>query len=542
MIKVLLADDELVVRIGIKSMIDWNANGFEIVGEAVDGLDALDKIEKYNPHVLLTDIKMPRMDGIELIKNVKEKYKKIQIIVLSCHNDFEYVKDAMKLGASDYILKLSMRVDDLLNVMNSLKLNIEEDSQKLNEVNDLARKINSNMDVIKGKFFKKVLNGSYPTLESIFNEARDYNLKFCEGFYTIAVLNINRCLNAEKRTKLEPDLLRYSIINVIEEMMTKQLLGDVFAETDESFIIIFTEKNSGNNDSQGFIRKIQHFLNEVKDSLKIYLGVSATCGVCSSTLFSIENIEKAYREAISACEHRLYFNESNIIFYNQLNYNGNGYDYYNINDQKRIYNYLEVGEIEFARKYINNLFERLIEVKNIAPIEVKRICRQIFNTIIKAAENLKRTEAGSPPSFLDKNESIIDDMDCIYSLQEWFNQCLYEYIIHYNNILKGVFTEGIIKLKQHIELNYSQDVSLEAAASFLNIGKNYFCSVFKKETGMTFYDYFTNVRIDKAKELLRNTNLRTYEIAEKVGYYNINYFSTVFKKNVGLSPSEFRKA
>lgn len=540
MIRILIVDDELIVRVGIKSMIDWNSHGYQIVGEAADGEAALEMIPALEPHIVLTDIKMPKIDGIELIKNIKGKYEFIKIVVLSCHNDFDYVKQAMKLGASDYILKLSMRREELLDVMNGLKGQIEESKRHMSEVGLLHRKINANMDAIKEKFFRKVINGTCLQTQDLYHEAKDLNIRFCDGGYIVSVTQINKWADTGKKVKLESDLLRYSILNIMEEIISKDPIGDVFADSNDRFVTIYTiKKNTG--DFSSIKEKIRQLVSHIHDSLQIYLNVNVSTGICGRTVSGINRIYEAYNEALEASEHRFYFNDNKIIFFGEFNYTGEIFKYFHTSMQKKIYKYLQLGEIDEASSEIGKIFDLLMETMNISPNEIRRMSKQIINVFSQIIGELNISDDMGRPIDFDLKNREIDNSENIFMLKKWFGECIIEYTGYYHKILKGAYTEEILKLKQHISENYYKNISLEQAAGFLNVDRNYFCNIFKKETGETFTDYLVNVRMEKARKLLKNTSMKNYEIATEVGYDNFNYFSTVFKKVTGVSPNVYRK-
>lgn len=541
MIRVLVVDDELVVRIGIKSIVDWNSHGFQIIGEAANGEEALQKISLLNPHILLTDIKMPKMDGIDLIKAVRERYHHIKIIVLSCHNDFEFVRQAMKLGASDYILKLSMEPEQILEVMKGLKNQLDKSSDKENEAYLLKKNIDSNMDVIKQKFFKKIIDGNYPDMEDVYREANSLNIRFKEGNYLILITKICSYMNKNGETRLEPELLKQSVLNIMGEVIgSGNFFGDVYAEDSGSFVtVLITGKDICNT---GPIKEeLFKMVNHMHELIETYLNIHVFSGINDSFAMNLKEMNYAWHKALAACEDRFYHSKSAIIFSSEINYYNKIRNYYGLILQNELPAALKIGEMERAKVLLENIFNRLISEHDVSPQEVKLLSRQILNTIMQIVVTLNLSdENGDKIDFYSRSMEL-DSIDNIFKLREWFEDCLDEYQYGYYRLQKGIYTEKIEKLKQYVRENYNSGIPLEFAAGFLNVGKNYFCSIFKKEEGRTFYDYLIDMRLEKAKELLRNTNLKIYEIAESVGYTNFNYFTTLFKKVIGVSPNEYRK-
>lgn len=540
MTRVLIVDDELIVRVGIKTMIDWDKNGFEIVGDAADGEEALSKIFTLNPHIVLTDIKMPKLDGIELIKRIREKNKNIKIVVLSCYNDFDLVKQAMKMGASDYILKLSIRKEELLEVMNNLKIQIMDEFQKQNQVNTLYRRLNSNRDVIKEKIFRKIINCSYESENDVYKEAKDLNIRFAEGNYIIAVTRIAAYLNKHKVINLERELLLFSVGKMIEEILEREQIGDVVSYNNGDFIVIFTFDNSIREFKQ-VENELGRVLNHIHNALKTYLNIDVFSGVYDDIITEIKEIGKGYKCAVEAVEHCFYLNTASIVKYKDLHYSNLLHPYCCKSDEEEILSLFKIGEINKVKEKLNKIFDRLAEDKCIRPYEVKLICINILSSIWLFLKSFIDEEDISMPLDINVSSYEIEQTDNISALRKLFYEIL-DVCENFRCIrVENTYKNGIIKLKQYINENYRNNISLEQAASFLHVNKNYFCSIFKKETGETFYDYLIKVRINNAKFLLKNTNMKSYEISRAVGYENFNYFSTLFKKIVGLSPNEYRK-
>lgn len=540
MLRILVVDDELVVRVGIKSMIDWGSHGFEVVGEASDGEEALAKVRQLMPDIVITDIKMPVMDGIRLISKLREQYGHIRILVLSCHNDFDYVKQAMKLGAADYILKLSMRREELLEVMEGIKGQIVENREKTKVENSLQRKINSNMDAIREKFFKKALNGNYISPCKLYAEAGDLGLRFFEGKHALVGIKLDKEDADQKKARLEPGLLRDAILNIIEETIPCQLPGEAFAESNESFAVIFSF-DAALEDFRQVSEQIGGFAQRIRDSLQLYLNVCVSIGIHDSLLTGVEELHKGYTKAAEAAAHSFYYNDGAIIPSSRVIYSMTLQDYFDSGLQKRIYAGLDAGDIDGVSDCIGEMFIRIGTDKRLSPGDAKRIGRMLMAALCQAVRTHDITDKEGRTPVFDLRDDQIQRTGRLNTLIKLIDECLIEYSCLYHKGMKGIYSEEIRKLLLHINENLDGEITLEQAAGFLNLGKNYFCSVFKKETGQTFNNYLINIRMEKAKELLKTTALRNYEIALKVGYDNFNYFSTVFKRVTGMYPNKFRK-
>lgn len=399
--KVLIVEDEVLVREGLKSVIGWDKLGMEVVGDAANGRQALEIYERERPDIVLTDIRMPVMDGLELIARIREEDKKTGIVILTCYEEFGYLQEALRMGVSDYILKLKMKPAEIEAAMAKVKKKLDEDEEngagpdgaeefRLQKEEELKRYI----------FYHQVSIGFFRS------RMERLNLAVKEKDMVLLRVVIQRYEKA--RLKIMDDrgmLIRFVILNTTEEIMEKYGGGETIQEGPDCFLLFMNVVNDP-KDEDSWMEKMQ---KEISHVLSNFMGVRTVWGV-SSVFQSFTELPDKYQEC--------------------------------------------------CQKMQDERVDLSVE---------------IFEAV------------------------------------------------------------------RYIEENLTQRLTLNQVASSINLSPNYLSSLFKKELGVGFVDYVTEKRVERAKELLENTGLRTYEVAQQAGFVDESYFSKTFKRLTGKRPSAFRK-
>ena len=399
--KVLIVEDEVLVREGLKSVIGWDKLGMEVVGDAANGRQALEIYERERPDIVLTDIRMPVMDGLELIARIREEDKKTGIVILTCYEEFGYLQEALRMGVSDYILKLKMKPAEIEAAMAKVKKKLDEDEEngagpdgaeefRLQKEEELKRYI----------FYHQVSIGFFRS------RMERLNLAVKEKDMVLLRVVIQRYEKA--RLKIMDDrgmLIRFVILNTTEEIMENYGGGETIQEGPDCFLLFMNVVNDP-KDEDSWMEKMQ---KEISHVLSNFMGVRTVWGV-SSVFQSFTELPDKYQEC--------------------------------------------------CQKMQDERVDLSVE---------------IFEAV------------------------------------------------------------------RYIEENLTQRLTLNQVASSINLSPNYLSSLFKKELGVGFVDYITEKRVERAKELLENTGLRTYEVAQQAGFVDESYFSKTFKRLTGKRPSAFRK-
>lgn len=536
MVKVVIVDDEVLVRLGIRTTIDWNKYGFDIVGEADNGLRALEVVRETQPDVVLVDIRMPKMDGLTFIKKLKSEFPQVKTVILSCYNDFEYVREALRLGALDYILKLSTDAEDLIKVMESVKAKIEEERLRRDEVVRLQQLVNTNIHEIRSKYFNDLIN-SDSSMGISDNEMKALQLRLTGDKYVVLCLKVDGDDSPHKVIAAEGHLFKLSVINLLDEVTNKgNLCGNVFARDDKEFAVLMCF-NGEKVDT--ILKNAKELAQHIIDVLRLYMGISVSVGI-SDVFEDIKDVKNRYKEASLAVESRIYTGKESIA------YCGDVLPYeeamvYNGDKEKKLRDALEEKRIDEAYKIIYNLLDQVRANHRISPSRIKKEVKDIIHTfasVIKQVggdiENI-RDDSGNNPE---------KSVECCVTLDEmmsWFYDFIGRYSLYMGELKKQRYGKDVSRAIDYISSHYMESITLADVADYVKMNESYFCYLFKKETGKNFTEFLNSLRVEKAKELFRTDDLSVYEVAEKVGFANVSYFSKVFRAFVGVSPLEYKK-
>jgi two-component system, response regulator YesN len=535
MLKVLIVDDEVIVRVGMKSVIDWNKYGFELIGEASNGQMALEIIKANRPHVVITDLRMPLMDGIELIKSVREDGLDTRFIVLSCHDEFKLVREAMKLGAEEYLLKLNMEPEELIKVLVELKGKIQEDKQQKEKRYIAEKNVTENLPVLRERFFQELVVDAPYKGQEITDKMRFLNIQLEERNLICLVIKIDNNYKYENQSEKDKQLINYAVINIVTEILDDFKPGYVFGTKPGEFSIILSVNSTRSELERQ--EKLQVLAGKVRELLKNYIGISVSTGV-SLPHFHWSDLKQAYKEAVEAVSHRYFRGSGSITFYRALD---------TALKIKQVQEDLELKVIDKCIKELDSqgFHENMDKVLN----KIKDCCfnqeaaqvactRMVVRFINYLRDSGEVVEEYLPPYYNPGKDVLrLETIEDVCSWILWFENCVVSYINHKcENSYKKIITDAIAYIKQ----NYNKNLSLTDTAKHIQVSSSYLSSLFSQETGKCFTDYLTEVRIEKAKEYIERTNMKMYEIAESVGFQNIYYFSKIFKKVTGKTPMEFK--
>ncbi|SHF40706.1 two-component system, response regulator YesN [Caldanaerobius fijiensis DSM 17918] len=538
MYKLLLVDDEEEVRKGIIKKIEWEKYGFDMVAEAENGWDALDVAEKMEPDVVITDIKMPFMDGIKLAENLREKYPTIKVIILTGYDEFEYAQKAIKLNVVDYVLKpISSR--ELIDVLVKVKSQIDEEIAQRQDIQVLREHYRKSLPILREKFLASLVMGRLNKGE-IAEKARAYGINLDGKRFVVSIVSV------DNSDELPPDmgfilpqdseLLSFAVLNICEEIVEKYQLGIAFLNNEQVVIITVSDES----DEYTVIKKTISTLEEIRSNIEKFLKFTVTVGV-GVVCGDIGDISNSYKQAVSALDYRLILGNNRVIWIEDIEPQREEKIIFDEEKERMLTSCIKVGTPEDIEEVVDRLFEG-VDWAKVSINDYKVYLIEILTTILKTTKGLNiNTE-----EIFGANLDIFTEVykfNNIQAVKGWLKGICIKIMNSILNDRQDTYKLIVEKAKEYARSHYGEsDITIDRVCRLLHISPTYFSFIFKKETKTTYMNYLLKIRMEAAKELLRTTNMKVFEVAEKVGYTEPNYFSYSFKKYVGISPTEYRNS
>jgi two-component system response regulator YesN len=528
----MIVDDEPFIRKGIITSIDWQAYDIEVVGEASNGKEALTKALELKPHIVLTDIRMPIMDGLEFSKLLKEQLPGTRVVILSGYDDFAYAREAVRLGARDYLLKPA-GAQELISLVLKLKEEIVKEQERKSKEITKNIAFNANFQLIKSNFMNSILKGEYNNYNTIIQKATTLELDLSGPEYQIVVIDIDDyVLITEDLPARDKEAMKFAVLNISEEIFKAKASALVFYSEFDYLIGLININNHNKLWTIEACKEIQyHAANHLDLSLTIGLG---------NAYKSLTKISESYKEALIAMRNKAFRGKGSIIHINTVNSNASSMPLlYPTEEEKELLTQLKSLNTSKLDEIIDKIFSRFIN----SPAgynEIKNICIRLIIMSISTLEEMGiNVEKSLSNNFYPHIE--IEKYEFIEDLKSWLKNLFDKFIFLIQDNKTQKYKNIVSVAIQYIEQYYHENIALADIAKVTYVTPNYFSRVFKEETGENFTEWLNQFRIEKAKLLLRDVKAKTYEIAEKVGYNDYKYFFYNFKKYAGCSPKEYRE-
>lgn len=535
-IKVFLVEDEMVIRRGIKNSIDWEKEGYIFCGEASDGELAYPMIIKEKPDILITDIRMPFMDGLELCKLVKKELPNIKILILSGYDEFDYAKEAIRLGVTEYLLK-PISSGKLLEALNGVSESIRREKEDKDLVRKYMEEMRENTEHEKQKFFEQMIAGNLSMADAL-ETGKKYEMNLSAGMYNLLLFRFT--LGKENRKSGE---LLGEAEYAIEKLTERLEYVFEFQRGVEGWAFLLMADNE-----EQMSERVKELSKDLEEIMKNYSTIAYFGGI-GQPVARLRELEESFREAERALAARFTMELNRIISVEDIRMAQN----VDTLDDIEITSF---GEIEKTRtmleKFLNNGAEDEIDefvdvyINELPEENLKSVLMRqyiIVDAYIVMMSFCEKIE-GIEGEMQAQSEELKNSMKTIQTLEEIKNyiRMLLKKIIGVRDTISGRRYSDIIEIaKDQIRKTYmSDEISLNTIAAEVGMSPSYFSSIFSKEMGKTFVEYLTEIRMDRAKELLMCSSMKTSEIGYEVGYKDPHYFSYIFKKTQNCTPKEFR--
>lgn len=531
MLKIFLVEDEFVVRQGIKNNVDWEARGYEFCGEASDGEVAFPMIQKLKPDIVITDIKMPFMDGLELAKLIKKELPWTEIIILTGHEKFEYAKEAIKIGVAQYLSK-PISGDELLKEVDLLAERINE-KRKEWEIKEKYRiEMEENFLKERKELFGHLVTGS-KSISELLELAKELNMDLSALWYNIVLFKVK----AQKRASDEYSNRIVEIEHSINELGKLENIL-VFDRNLEGKAFLFKADSVEELEWQqaGILKRLEEILSEYRH-IEYFGGIGMPVNRLSELRVSFEKASRAFA-------HRYLVEENCIMDSKEIGQNIiRERDDFNITsvdtkqiDRGKIREFLKVGVKDEIVYFVEEFFKDLNKGAMESNIFRQYITMDSYFLVVDFIEGLQMSKENIEP--LNINSNILENAD---NATSYIVRILTQAIELRDSVASNKYGDIVQEIMRYIEENYAmEELSLNVVASHVNFSPNHLSMVFSQQTGQTFIKYLTDYRMNKAKELLRCSSEKSSTIAQQVGYKDPHYFSYLFKKTQNMTPTQYR--
>lgn len=534
--KVFFVEDEYIVREGIKNNIDWEKNGYDFCGEASDGELAFPMISEKRPDIVITDIRMPFMDGIELSRMIKEEYPEIKIIILSGHEEFEYAKAAIQIGVEEYLLK-PINGDELLQVVNRVAQKIKEENESRETLQEGEG--DENFEYAKRQLLSSLIDDN-ASLSDAMEQGKKIHLNLMAQCYNIMMLKLQR-KNKEQGFSQRILELYKTMEDTLKEQDGQSIMFD---RAPEGKVILFM--GSGEEEIR---RNMDVFAGQFREILPEYEDVTYF-GSVGVPVMRLRELGESYEAASHGFSYR-FLTEPNQIVDNHTVFDQTrnekkfscsigSVDIQNL-DKQKIESFLKGGEMDEIHFFVEEYMKNTGDAGKNSMIFRQYIVMDMFFAASHFLTQITdgREQLGEPFESPEQMQKIVSDLEAtVVYIKELFTKVMQvrdaQTTEHNSDVVENA--------KKYISENYhDEELTLNTVAHEVNVSPNHLSAMFSQKTGQTFVKYLTDVRMHRAKELLKCTSKRSNEICEEVGYRDPHYFSYLFKKNVGCSPIQYRE-
>ncbi len=507
MYKLIIADDEIDFRGRIIKIIETSNIGFDLVGNFDNGLDALEGVVNSMPDVLITDIKMPFMDGITLIKNIRKDFPLLKIIIISGFDEFDYAKEAIDLGVTSFITK-PITLECIKEVLLKVKEELDIDLENKEKLQELLTFKEENTKQILSSEFNHLISNSY-NKNHVVTKLSKFNIKLDYSKIVCCYVDLDEANHEYNTSILIDDILNATLIDYDINTFTRGYAN----------IILIKSNNEIN------VNDLSYKLNECIMRISKYMNKKVSIGVSLNT----NSYSIAFTQAKKAIESRAILKGEQVFIYNQ----DDGVNLSFEEDIQLIKTLLINNNIEEVTIKLDEV-KKLIVNSKISLNNYNYLVTKILNNILSRCQRIDLVYV--------KYENVLVEVLSCKTVDDTFH-LLNNIVILVNEINKKIIVNQMdVKLNQilnYIENNYKENIVLDDLANKMDLTSNYICSLLKKHKNTTFVKYLTKVRMEKAVELLRTKQYKIVDVSLLIGYEDPFYFSHCFKKYIGKSPKEF---
>ena len=544
MLKIFLAEDEVVVRETIKRMIPWEELGFELVGEAADGEMALPLLIRQQPDLLITDIKMPFMDGLTLARLAKKEIPGLKVVILSGYDDFNYAKQAIGIGVEDYLLK-PITKNALIERLSEIRSRYEHEKTQKEYYEKFQREMQAYEKNSSRDFFEALVGGSMDMME-VYKRAEKLGLDIVAEAYNVLIFTMN-CDEDFSGQRDEYSSWEAESLELLENFFAGHSSAMLFRSNIFSYgVLLKGQRETIEENTRACVDEIRKILSRQDGRREWFLAVG-------QSVERLSQIQKSYHTASRAFSQRYLYDE-NILYYDEMETmehpggqaetEDNAYlqkvDVNALNPailQKFLSNGIQEETENFVKDYFYAIGQEPMESLVFRNYVILNVRFSVISFIKGLGCDTNEMESADTEEVLAESGKNMES--AIAYAKKMISQAIEIRDQNSGNKNRSILKTAVDFIDSHY---MDEEISLNTVANVANVSSNHFSALFSQNMGQTFIEYLTTLRMNKAKELLRCTGMRSSEIAGEIGYKDAHYFSYLFKKTQGMTPSDYRKA
>lgn len=544
MLKIFLAEDEVVVRETIKRMIPWEELGFELVGEAADGEMALPLLIRQQPDLLITDIKMPFMDGLTLARLAKKEIPGLKVVILSGYDDFNYAKQAIGIGVEDYLLK-PITKNALIERLSEIRSRYEHEKTQKEYYEKFQREMQAYEKNSSRDFFEALVGGSMDMME-VYKRAEKLGLDIVAEAYNVLIFTMN-CDEDFSGQRDEYSSWEAESLELLENFFAGHSSAMLFRSNIFSYgVLLKGQRETIEENTRACVDEIRKILSRQDGRREWFLAVG-------QSVDRLSQIQKSYHTASRVFSQRYLYDE-NILYYDEMETmehpggqaetEDNAYlqkvDVNALNPailQKFLSNGLQEETENFVKDYFYAIGQEPMESLVFRNYVILNVRFSVISFIKGLGCDTNEMESADTEEVLAESGKNMES--AIAYAKKMISQAIEIRDQNSGNKNRSILKTAVDFIDSHY---MDEEISLNTVANVANVSSNHFSALFSQNMGQTFIEYLTSLRMNKAKELLRCTGMRSSEIAGEIGYKDAHYFSYLFKKTQGMTPSDYRKA
>lgn len=534
MYKVMIVDDEIPAREILLCIINWEDTDFRIVYSASNGKEALDKYTDIKPDLIITDIQMPIIDGLDLIEEIQKINKSQKFLILSCYEDFTYAQRAMKMGVTDYLIKDLITPNDLYGILAKTKTDLDNITIKKSEIKKEHKLLNflkENKDIALRKLIFNDISQ-----DDCYNLIENLNLNLNGKLFVLFLIQIDNFFKYIEDENFYANTLNEIIKNVSETIEELNIGECFYSENGEFTAIVRLTPTISEAD---IINECYYLAQEIRKRISLMHNISLTISV-SSTFKKPFKIKKYFDEAFKLSKMKVFLGNDTIILNNTFVKNLDLDTDTLVKRINAINIAIEQNNIENLKSELTHLYDK--DIRGFMQFNyLNYINSSLLDLVVRTCNRYSIAyEDIFSTSYLPIE--ILSTKETVEEMSGWFIEIFTKIInINFNNSFKNKYSKKVADSIDYINKNlFNQSLSLTDIAENINVHKVYLCRIFKEETGENVTQYILKARIEKSKEIILSTNYKLYEISDKLGFNSPQQFSILFKKVTGITPNQFR--